>query len=72
MRTTSKIELQWRSLLGAHLLACTSSQTLSLNRLGSFEALENDDSQATATTALVLRFLPFMLGWFAMNAPSGR
>uniref|UniRef100_A0A7S2N3C6 Membrane insertase YidC/Oxa/ALB C-terminal domain-containing protein n=1 Tax=Haptolina brevifila TaxID=156173 RepID=A0A7S2N3C6_9EUKA len=51
------------------ILVCT--QTLSLNLLGSFEALENDDSQATATTAVVLRLLPFMLGWFAMNAPSG-
>jgi len=47
------------------------TQTVSLNLLGSFEALEQDDSQATATTAVVLRLLPFMLGWFAMNAPSG-
>jgi len=52
-------------------LILVATQTLSLNLLGSFEALENDDSQASATTGLVLRFLPFMLGWFAMNAPSG-
>ena len=51
------------------ILVCT--QTFSLYALGSFDALEQDDSQTTATTALVLRFLPFMLGWFAMNAPAG-
>ena len=47
------------------------TQTVSLYLLGSFEALENSDDSTTQTTAVVLRFLPFMLGWFAMNAPSG-
>ena len=46
-------------------------QTTSLYLLGSFEALEAADDQTSQTTGLVLRFLPFMLGWFAMNAPAG-
>jgi len=51
------------------ILVCT--QTFSLYALGSFEALENSDDQTTKSTGVVLRFLPFMLGWFAMNAPAG-
>jgi len=52
------------------------TQTVSLQLLGSFDALEasaDDPSQASTmqTTAVVLRLLPFMLGWFAMNAPAG-
>jgi len=49
------------------ILVC--SQTLSLYLLGSFEALGEDEQSKTAAT--VLRFLPVMIGWFAMNAPSG-
>ena len=51
------------------ILVCT--QTAALYLLGSFEALEESGDQATQSTAIVLRFLPFMLGWFAMNAPAG-
>jgi len=47
------------------------TQTTSLYLLGSFEALEAAEDQTSQTTGLVLRFLPFMLGWFAMNAPAG-
>ena len=47
------------------------SQTAALYLLGSFEALEESGDQTTQSTAIVLRFLPFMLGWFAMNAPAG-
>jgi len=46
------------------------TQTVSLYLLGSFEALEESDS-SSATAALALRILPFLLGWFALNAPSG-
>jgi len=49
------------------ILVCT--QTLSLYLLGSFDALGKDKN--SETTALVLRGLPFMIGWFAMNAPAG-
>eukprot|EP00310_Coccolithus_braarudii_P015905 CAMPEP_0183353502 /NCGR_PEP_ID=MMETSP0164_2-20130417/33288_1 /TAXON_ID=221442 /ORGANISM="Coccolithus pelagicus ssp braarudi, Strain PLY182g" /LENGTH=395 /DNA_ID=CAMNT_0025526177 /DNA_START=27 /DNA_END=1214 /DNA_ORIENTATION=- len=49
------------------ILVCT--QTLSLNLLGSFEAL--GDKEESKSTVLVLKALPFMLGWFAMNAPAG-
>lgn len=52
-------------------LACFVTQTVSLNLLGSFEQLEESDDQSSKTTAIVLRGLPFMLGWFAMNAPAG-
>ena len=51
------------------ILVCT--QTLSLYLLGSFEALENTEDQQSQTAGVVLRLLPFMLGWFAMNAPAG-
>ena len=51
------------------ILVCT--QTAALYLLGSFEALEESGDQTTQSTAIVLRFLPFMLGWFAMNAPAG-
>jgi len=46
------------------------SQTLSLYLLGSFDAIDNgkEDSKTAATA---LRLLPLMIGWFAMNAPSG-
>jgi len=47
------------------------TQTVSLQLLGSFEALEESNDSTTQTTAIVLRFLPFLLGWFAMNAPAG-
>jgi len=47
------------------------TQTVSLNLLGSFEALEESGDSSTQSTALVLRALPFLLGWFAMNAPAG-
>jgi len=47
------------------------TQTVSLRLLGSFEAIEESDDSSVQTTGLVLRFLPFMLGWFAMNAPAG-
>uniref|UniRef100_A0A7S3B2R0 Membrane insertase YidC/Oxa/ALB C-terminal domain-containing protein n=1 Tax=Haptolina ericina TaxID=156174 RepID=A0A7S3B2R0_9EUKA len=49
------------------ILVCT--QTAALYLLGSFEAL--DDKEETKSVALVLRILPLMLGWFAMNAPAG-
>jgi len=49
------------------ILVCT--QTLSLYLLGSFEALGEKEENQTASTAL--RLLPLMIGWFAMNAPSG-
>ena len=49
------------------ILVCT--QTAALYLLGSFDTL--DESDESAQTALVaLRLLPFMLGWFAMNAPA--
>ena len=51
------------------ILVCT--QTLSLYLLGSFEALEESNDSNTQTAGLALRVLPFMLGWFAMNAPAG-
>jgi len=51
------------------ILVCT--QTISLQLLGSFEALEESGDSTSQTTGLVLRGLPFMLGWFAMNAPAG-
>ena len=47
------------------------TQTLSLYILGSFEAIENSDEPSVKSTGVVLRILPFMLGWFAMNAPAG-
>jgi len=47
------------------------TQTVSLQLLGSFEALEESGDSTTQSTAIVLRALPFMLGWFAMNAPAG-
>jgi len=47
------------------------TQTVSLNLLGSFEALEESGDSTSQSTAIVLRALPFMLGWFAMNAPAG-
>jgi len=47
------------------------TQTAALYLLGSFEALEEADDNTSQTTAVVLRLLPFMLGWFAMNAPAG-
>ena len=49
------------------ILVCT--QTLSLYLLGSFDALE--DNKESQNTAAALKLLPFMIGWFAMNAPSG-
>ena len=36
----------------------------------SFDALD-DGKQETQTTVAALRLLPLMIGWFAMNAPSG-
>ena len=36
----------------------------------SFDAID-ENKKETATVALVLKLLPWMLGWFAMNAPSG-
>jgi len=47
------------------------SQTTALYLLGSFEAIEADETGNSASVGLVLRALPFMLGWFAMNAPAG-
>ena len=47
------------------------TQTVSLNILGSFEAIEQSEDQTSKSAGLVLRFLPFMLGYFAMNAPAG-
>lgn len=38
--------------------------------VGSFDTID-ETKQETATLGLVLRVLPLMLGWFAMNAPSG-
>ncbi len=49
------------------ILVCT--QTVSLYLLGSFDAL--DDSKESQNTAAALKLLPFMIGWFAMNAPAG-
>jgi len=51
------------------ILVCT--QTAALYLLGSFEALEESGDKNSQTTGYVLRLLPFMLGWFAMNAPAG-
>ena len=46
------------------------TQTLSLQLLGSFDAIdESKDDQKNVANAL--RFLPLMIGWFALNAPSG-
>lgn len=45
------------------------AQTISLELLGSFEAL--DDSEQSKTAALALRLLPLMIGWFSLNAPAG-
>lgn len=50
------------------ILVCT--QTAALYLLGSFDAID-ETKKETQTVALVLRVLPLMLGWFAMNAPSG-
>ena len=36
----------------------------------SFDAID-ENKKETASVALVLKFLPWMLGWFAINAPSG-
>lgn len=47
------------------------TQTVSLYLLGTFEQLEASEDSTSQTTGLVLRGLPFMLGWFAMNAPAG-
>ena len=44
---------------------------MSLYLLGSFEALEESGDSTSQNAGLVLRILPLMLGWFAMNAPSG-
>jgi len=49
------------------ILVC--AQTLSLYLLGSFDAL--DESENSKTAAVALRFLPLMIGWFSLNAPSG-
>lgn len=55
------------------ILVCT--QTFSLYFLGTFDALEDADSSsgggAAKSTGLILRALPLILGYFAMNAPSG-
>ena len=50
------------------ILVCT--QTAALYLLGSFDALNEDDPN-TKNVAVALKLLPFMIGWFAMNAPSG-
>lgn len=50
------------------ILVCT--QTAALYLLGSFDALNEDDPN-TKNIAVALKLLPFMIGWFAMNAPSG-
>jgi len=47
------------------------TQTVSLYLLGSFEALENAEDKTSKNAATALRILPLMIGWFAMNAPSG-
>jgi YidC/Oxa1 family membrane protein insertase len=47
------------------------TQTVSLRLLGSFEALEEAQDSTSQNVGIVLRILPFMLGWFAMNAPAG-
>jgi len=49
------------------ILVC--SQTAALYLLGSFDSL--DDSETSQNAALALKVLPFMLGWFALNAPAG-
>lgn len=46
------------------------TQTLSLYLLGSFDAID-DGKEESKTAATALRLLPLMIGWFAMNAPSG-
>lgn len=53
------------------ILFCT--QTAALYLLGTLDALENtdDDSGATKSTGLILRALPLLLAWFAMQAPAG-
>ena len=50
------------------ILVCT--QTLSLQLLGSFDAID-DGKDESKNVATALRLLPLMIGWFAMNAPSG-
>lgn len=46
------------------------TQTLSLQLLGSFDAIdESKDDQKNVANAL--RFLPLMIGWFALNVPAG-
>jgi len=45
------------------------AQTVSLQLLGSFEAL--DDKEESKTAAFALRLLPLMIGWFSLNAPAG-
>ena len=46
------------------------TQTLSLQLLGSFDAID-DGKEETKNVGMALRLLPLMIGWFAMNAPSG-
>ena len=46
------------------------TQTLSLQLLGSFDAID-DGKEESKNVANALRLLPLMIGWFAMNAPSG-
>jgi YidC/Oxa1 family membrane protein insertase len=46
------------------------TQTLSLQLLGSFDAID-DGKEESKNVATALRLLPLMIGWFAMNAPSG-
>mmetsp|Transcript_14276 Transcript_14276/g.35610 ORF Transcript_14276/g.35610 Transcript_14276/m.35610 type:complete len:388 (-) Transcript_14276:266-1429(-) len=50
------------------ILVCT--QTAALYLLGSFDAID-ETKKETASLGLVLRILPLMIGWFALNAPSG-
>lgn len=63
--------LGWHDTLCYLVIPCilVVTQTVSLNLLGSFDALNEDKS--TQSAAVALRILPFMLGWFALNAPSG-
>jgi YidC/Oxa1 family membrane protein insertase len=51
------------------ILVCT--QTLSLYLLGSFDALNNAEDKSSQSAGVVIRLLPFFLGWVAMNAPAG-
>ena len=50
------------------ILVCT--QTAALYLLGSFDALDENDPNSKNIGA-ALKLLPLMIGWFAMNAPSG-